>query len=65
MGLLKNITAARAKSGATFDHKFSGVVKISLYDRWRGVNPTQIYIMLFRRLTSNFKQMKRAGLDGK
>ena len=42
MGLLKNITAARAKSGATFDHKFSGVVKISLYDRWRGVNPAQI-----------------------
>ena len=60
MGLLKNITAARAKSGATFDHKFSGVVKISLYDRWRGVNPAQLYLMLFR----DFKQMKqKRGLD--
>ena len=33
MGLLKNITAARAESGATFDHKFSEAVKISPYDR--------------------------------
>ena len=39
-GSFKNITAAaRAESGATFDHKFSGAVRISPYDRRRGVTP--------------------------